>query len=190
MLYVDMSVAGFNGAPFEYVVGAPQVSVKLVGVVIVSEAVPETPPQEDEITVDPAATAVASPCEPAALLIVATPAFEVLQVAKLVRFCVVLFENVPVAVNCCVAPVMREEVRGVRAIEINVAGDIVNTVDPDMLPDVAVIVVEPAATGVASPIEPAALLMDATDVDDDFHVTVVVSFCVEPLEYVPVAVNC
>jgi len=133
---------------------------------------------------------VASPCEPAALLIVATPAFEVLHVAKLVRFCVVLLENVPVAVNCCVDPVGKEEVRGVMEIEINVAGDTVNTVDPDMLPDVAVIVVEPAATGVASPFEPVALLMDATDVDDELQVTVVVRFCVEPLEYVPVAVNC
>ncbi len=142
------------------------------------------------MTADPAATAVACPFEPAALLTVATPALEVLQVAKVVRFCVVLFEYVPVAENCSVDPVGREEVRGVMAIEIKVAGDTVNMVDPDILPDVAVIVAEPAATGVASPFEPAALLMAATAVVDEPHVTFVVRFCVVPLEYVPVAVNC
>jgi hypothetical protein len=161
-----------------------------VGAVTVREAVPEVPPQAAEITADPAATAVASPFEPAALLTVATLALEVLQVAEAVRFCVVLFENVPVAVNCCVAPVVRAEVRGATAIETNVAGETVRVVDPDRVPDVAVIVVEPAATGVASPFEPAALLMVATDDDDELQVTVVVRFCVEPSEYVPVAVNC
>jgi len=148
------------------------------------------PCQAAEITADPAATAVASPFEPAALLIVAKLVLEELQVAEAVRFCVVLFENVPVAVNCCVDPVVRAEVRGVTAIEINVAGVTVNMVDDDMLPDVAVIVVEPAATGVTSPLEAAALLMVATDVDDELQVTVVVRFCVEPSEYVPAAVNC
>ena len=142
------------------------------------------------MTADPAPTAVASPFEPAALLIVATPVLEELQVAKAVRSCVVLFENVPVALNCCVDPFVRAEVRGVTAIEVNVAGSTVNVVDADMLPDVAVIVVEPAATGVISPFEPAALLIVATEVDDELQVTVVVRFCFEPSEYVPVAVSC
>ncbi len=142
------------------------------------------------MTVDPVATAVASPFEPAALLTVATPALEVLQVATAVRFCVVLFEYVPVAVNCCVDPVGREEARGVMAIETNVSIDTVNLVDPDILPDVAVIVTMPGATAVANPFEPAALLMAATDVVDETHVTDVVRFCVELSEYVPVAVNC
>lgn len=48
-----------------------------------------------------------------------------------------------------------------------------------MLPDVAVIVVEPAATEVAKPLEPDALLMDAIPALDEFQVTVVVRFCVE-----------
>jgi len=52
------------------------------------------------IVVVPAATAVASPLEPAALLIVAIDPFEELHVTDDVRFCVVVSENVPVAVNC------------------------------------------------------------------------------------------
>jgi len=79
---------------------------------------------------------------------------------------------------------------GVIATETSVAGDTVSVVDPDRVPDVAVIVVEPAATGVASPIEPVALLIAEIAVDDELQFTVVVRFCVEPSEYVPVAVNC
>jgi hypothetical protein len=161
-----------------------------VGAVTVSEAVPEAPLQTDEIRVDPAATAVASPLEATALLTVATPAVEVLQVTSAVRFCVVLSENLPVAVNCCVVPVAREATRGVTAIESNVAGVTVNSVDPDLFPNVAVSVAGPTATGVANPFEPAALLMAAMDDADEPQVTAVVRFCVEPSEYVPVAVNC
>ncbi len=47
---------------------------------------------------------------------------------------------------------------------------------PETLPDIAVIVVEPAATEVASPLEPAALLMAATAVVDELQVTAVVRF--------------
>ena len=161
-----------------------------MGAVTVSEAVPEAPLQIDEIRVGPAATAVASPLEPTALLTVATPAVEELQVTDAVRFCVVLSENVPVAVNCCVDPVAREAIRGVTAIESNVAGVTVNRVDPDLFPNVAVSVADPTATGVANPFEPAALLMAAIDDADEPQVTAVVRFCVEPSEYVPVTVNC
>jgi hypothetical protein len=51
---------------------------------------------------------------------------------------------------------------------------------PEMLPDVAVIVVDPAATEVARPLEPAALLMVAIPAADEFQVTDVVIFCVVP----------
>ena len=133
---------------------------------------------------------MARPFEPAALLIVATPAVVVFQVANEVRSCVVLSENVPVAVNCCVEPVVREQRGGVTAIEINIAGVTVKRVDPDLPPTVAVMVVDPTATGVANPFEPPALLMAATDAADEPQVTAVVKLCVEPSEYVPVAVNC
>jgi len=67
---------------------------------------------------------------------------------------------------------------GVTAMDTSVAEVTVSTVDPDIFPDVAVIVVEPAATEVASPLDPAALLMDATLPVDEFQVTAVVRFCV------------
>ncbi len=65
-----------------------------------------------------------------------------------------------------------------------------NTVKPEILPEVAVIVVGPGVTGVASPFEPAALLIVATDLDEERQVTDVVRFRVVLSEYVPVAVNC
>jgi hypothetical protein len=79
---------------------------------------------------------------------------------------------------------------GVIEIETSVAGVTVNVVEPEMPPDVAVIVVEPAAAEVANPLEPAVLLIAATAAVDVFHITVVVRSCVVLSEYVPDAVNC
>jgi hypothetical protein len=70
------------------------------------------------------------------------------------------------------------ELVGVIARDTSTAEVTVRVADPDMLPDVAVIVVEPAATDVAKPLEPAALLMAATPAADEFQVTAVVRFCV------------
>ncbi len=64
------------------------------------------------------------------------------------------------------------------ARETSVAGVIVSVVDPDMLPNVAVIVVVPAAPETAKPLEPAALLMAATPAADVLQATAVVRFCV------------
>jgi hypothetical protein len=83
-----------------------------------------------------------------------------------------------VAANCCVVPVAMLGVAGVIARDTSVAGVTVRVVDPDILPDVAKIVVEPTATDVANPLEPAALLMAATPAADEFQVTAVVRFCV------------
>ena len=65
----------------------------------------------------PAATPVASP----AVLIVATDDVADAQVTWLVRFCVELSENVPVAVNCWVAPAVMLGLAGVTAIDCRVA---------------------------------------------------------------------
>ncbi len=75
---------------------------------------------------------------------------------------------------------------GVTAIETSMAGPTVRVVEPLTEPDVAVIVVLPCATLVASP----ELLMVATAAVDELHVTVFVRFCVLPSVNVPVAVNC
>ena len=75
---------------------------------------------------------------------------------------------------------------GETAIETSVAGVIVSVVDPDMLPNVAVIVVVPAAPEMASPV----LLIVETSVFDDLQLTNDVIFDVVPSEYAPVAVSC
>jgi hypothetical protein len=150
-----------------------------VAEVTVSVVDPGIPPSVAVIVVEPAATEVAKPLEPAALLMVATPAADGLQATAVVRFCVVLSEYVPIAVNCRVVPLTMLGLVGVTTIDTSVAGVTVSVVDPGILPDVAVIVVEPAATEVTSPLEPAALLMAATSAADEFQVTVAVKSCVE-----------
>ena len=62
----------------------------------------------------------------------------------------------------------------------------VSVVNPLTLPELAMIVVLPAATPVASP----AVLMVATNVAAEFHVAELVRFCALPSLKVPVAVNC
>ena len=83
------------------------------------------------------------------------------------------------AVNCCIDPLAIEGLTGVTAIDVSVADVTVRVFDRDILPHVAVIVVDPAATAVVNPLEPAALLIVATLVLDELQVTVVVKFCVE-----------
>src|SRR5262249_50680879 len=65
-------------------------------------------------------------------------------------------------------------------------GVTVSPVLPLTAPSVAEIVVVPAATPVASPVE----LIVAAAVLEDAHVTWLVRFCVLESEYVPVAVYC
>jgi hypothetical protein len=149
-----------------------------VAEVTVSVAVPTTLPDVAVIVDEPAATDVANPLEPAALLMAAIVAADDFQVTDVVRFCVVLSEYVPVAVNCLDVPSAKLVLVGVTAIETSDAGVTVSGALPETLPEVAVIVDEPAATDVANPLEPAALLMAATAVLDDFQVTPVVRFCV------------
>ena len=66
---------------------------------------------------------------------------------------------------------------GVTAMEINMAGVTVTVVEPEILPDVAVIVAEPLPTVAASPLLPATLLMVATLVFEELHATDVVMSC-------------
>jgi hypothetical protein len=175
---MDRSVAGFKKDPSVFVVGASHVNVTTPLPVTVSVAVPAMLPDIAVIVVEPAATDVVKPLELAALLMAATAAVDEFQVTAVVKFCVVLSEKVPVAVNCWVVPIAILGLPGVIAMETSVAAVTVNVVDPDILPDVAVIVVEPAATDVVKPLELAALLMAATPVADEFQVTAVVRSCV------------
>ena len=135
--------------------------------------------------------AVARPWEPCALLMVAIVVSEDAQVTDVVRSCVLLSEKCPVAKYCRVEPIKIEggETECI-SIDSSTIGVTVSVVDPEMLPDVAEIVVEPAATVVASPLEPVRLLMVAILVFEEFHVTDEVISCVEVSEKVPMATNC
>jgi hypothetical protein len=82
------------------------------------------------------------------------------------------------AVKCCIVPNAMLGFAGVTARDTSVAGVTVSVVDPDSPPDAAVIVAEPAAAEVATPLEPAALLIVATPVDEEFQTTTFVKSCV------------
>jgi hypothetical protein len=132
----------------------------------------DAPPHVVAIVVVPVASEVTKPLEPAALLIVATDRDEELQDANVVRSCIVLSENVPVAVNCFVHPAIMVGFAGVSARDAIVADVTVRVVEPETLPDVAVIVVWPGATAVALP-----LVIVATDTTEELQVTDAMMFC-------------
>ena len=134
----------------------------------------------------PAPALVAKPPD----AIVATEALDELHTAVLVRFCVVPSLNVPVAVNCCVAPSAIEGFAGVTAIDCSVAAVTVNRVEPVTLPSMAATVTVPFATEVANPCVGAELLIVATVPVPALQCTDCVTFCVLPSLNVPVAVYC
>ncbi len=96
------------------------------------------------------------------LLITATVVELELQVTVSVRFCVEPSVKVPVAVNCCVVPSAMEGLAGVIAIDSRAAGVTVSVVVPLTAPEVAVMLVLPVATLVASPMVGAESLIVAT----------------------------
>src|SRR6266481_9863395 len=93
----------------------------------------------------PIPAAVPSP----AALIVATVVVNELQVTELVRFCVELSLNVPVAVNCCVVPLGIEALAGVTAMDTSVAAVTVNVALAAMFPCIAEMVVVPGLSAEA-----------------------------------------
>ena len=172
-------------------VGFTKMDTSTTGVTVsVAELV--TPSDVAVSVVVPVETEVASPLDPAALLMVATVVDDELQIADTVTFCVVLSEKVPVAVNCSIVPKAMLGLIGVTAIDTSVADVTVNWVVLDMFVagSVAVSVVEPVATDVANPLDSVALLMVQTVVDDELQIADVVKFCVVLSEKNPMAVNC
>src|SRR5205807_6014919 len=89
------------------------------------------------------------------------------------------------AVNCWVAPLVLEGLGGVTAIDCSVAGVTVSTVEPVMLPTVAVMPLVPVVSAVARPVP---LMVATLNVPEDQ--TALFSTCVELSLNVPVAVNC
>ena len=146
--------------------GPPDVTVRVV--------FPEILPEVAVMVEVPAATAVARPL----LLTVAIDVFDELQVTWVVISWVVPSENVPVAVNCWVAPTDRLGLDGVTAMDDRVAEFTVRIVFPEIVPEVAVMVVTPVARAVARPL----LLTVAIDVFDELQVTWVVISWLVPSE--------
>ena len=128
--------------------------------------------------------------EPAALLTVATATLDDAQVAWVVRSCVELSENTPVATNCWFDVFAMLAAAGDTSIDTSLAGVTDIVVLPVTPPLAAAIEVVPTPTAVANPMEPAASLTVATVTFDDAQATWVVMSCVELSENTPVAVNC
>lgn len=142
-----------------------------VAAVTMSDAVPLTDPDVAVIVVVPALTPAASPLE----LMLATELADELQVTE-VNSCVLPSSKLPIAVNCCCVPTAIDGVARLTEIEVKCAATTVNVEVSLNEPKVAVIVVCPAATVVASP-EPAIV---ATEVEDEVHVTPVVRSALDP----------
>src|SRR5277367_3847196 len=153
-----------------------------VAAVTVSNVEPEIDDDVAEIVEVPTAAPEARPD----VLMVAMAVLPEDHVTLDVRFCVERSLNVPVAVNCCIAPLVIEGFAGVTAIDCSVAAVTVRTVEPLIAPDVALIVEVPTPAPVARP----AVVIVAVVVVPEDQVTLDVRFCVEPSLNVPVAVNC
>jgi hypothetical protein len=146
--------------------------------------VPLTPLSEAPTVVEPGATPVARPVE----FTVATAAVTTVQLAVAVTSSVELSLYVAVALNCRVAPTDRLALEGETAMEVSVLG--VTATASAAFPLIpfseAVMVVEPEATAVASPVEP----IVATAALAAVQLAVAVTSPVEPSLYFAVALNC
>jgi hypothetical protein len=147
-----------------------------VAVVTVSVVLSELLPFAAVIVVEPVATVVINPFDPAALLIAATDAVDEPQITAGVMSCVEPSEYVPMAVNRWVVPSAMRVLDGVIATETSVAGVTVRVVLPEMLPNVAVIVVVPTVMGVANTFKPTAFLIAAVELEEELQVTEAVIF--------------
>ena len=121
----------------------------------------------------------------ASLLIVAVAGVSELHCTVPVIFCVLPSVYVPVAVNCCVIPRARVGIAGVTAIETRTAGVTVRVVEPAIAPDVALTLVLPTATLVATPV----LLRVTMLLSPVLQTADLVRSRVLPSLYVPVAIK-
>jgi hypothetical protein len=152
-----------------------------VALVTVSAAVPETEPEGwvklAVIVVGPAVRPMTAPLVGFVSLIEATVGADEVQVTLLVMFCVLPSAYVPVAVKEVAVVAAICTLGGVTAIEVSCGGT-ATVVDPLTLPDVALIMVVPKCTPVASP---PALTLAFAEVEE-LQVTELVKSCVGPLE--------
>jgi hypothetical protein len=158
----------------------------------VSVASPGTPSNVARIVAAPGAvTAVAKPFDAITSLTVPIVGSKDVQVAKEVRFCVVVPSvRTPVAANCCVVPgAMLAGDTGVTPIDWTC--NVLSVVVPVMPLEAAVMVDVPILTrAVAKPRGPDVLLNVIILVSEELQVVDDVMLRVLPFENVPVAVSC
>lgn len=164
-------------------VGVIEIDTRTAGFTVSVAAFEVTPEKLAVMNVEPGLTDVASPFGADVVLMVAIAVFDEFQVAQTVRSCTAPPDRKPVAVNCWVVPRTIVALDGVTAIEVTAAA--VSVVDPETVPKVAVIVVNPVAEGDAEarPV----LVMAATLVSDEFQVAKAVISCVAVFSNVPTA---
>jgi hypothetical protein len=141
------------------------------------------------MVVEPTATDDDRPRLSSALLMVATADTDDDQVTCLVRSCVLLSENVPVAVNCWSLPKAIDGLAGETCMDVKLAPLTVSVVEPCIAPFWATMLVVPGATPVANPLDPDALLIVAAAVLVAVQETSEVTSRVLPSESVAVAAN-
>ena len=166
--------------------GAMLIETRAAGVTV-KVAVVETEPDTAVMVVEPVARDCARPAVPDDTLMVATGGFDDVHCTEEVRSCVELSLYVPVVVNCWVVPRGMEALDGETAIESSTAVLTCTTREPVTVPSWALTVALPvAATAVTRP----EVLTVAIAAFEEVQVTPVVSDCVVPSEYLPVATSC
>lgn len=113
--------------------------------------------------------------------------FDEFQVARTVKSWVTPFVSFPVAFNRWLVVTMLVGFAGAMVMDASADGE--KVVEPEILPDVAVMVAAPAATAVAIPFDPWALLMLAIALFDELQATEVVRSWAVLSEKIPVAEN-
>src|ERR1700690_2710682 len=142
----------------------------------VKGALPLTVPSVAEMLEVPIFNPVASPLT----VIDATPVADDFHVTTPVTSCTLPSEKVPAALYCCEMPSGMLAFTGETLIEVTTAEVTVSAVDPETVPEVAVMVLLPAASVFASPCVGRVVLIVATTVFDELQVVLPVRFCVVP----------
>jgi hypothetical protein len=140
-----------------------------------------TLPSVAEMFVLPAASVVASPWLPGVLLMVATVAASDVQLTDVVMFWVEPSVYRPVAVYCCVPPATTSALPGEMTMEASAAAlTVIVAAGEEIALWVALMELVPLASAVARPLDPGALLIEATEALLDDQLTCVVTSCVLP----------
>ena len=171
----------------------PRAMLALLGVIVievrvplvtVNDAVPTCPANSAVMVAAPGAIPVADPLVPAASLTLATDAGDEVHNTEFVRFWVLPSANVPIAPNCARVCCATVALAGVICTDVSGDDSTTRAAVPLTEPCCAVMVAVPADWPVTWP----ELLMLATLLAEELHVTALVMVWVLPSLNVPVAV--